>query len=149
VLAFNGAPSMRSGARAILVVSWLGNAVATVACVRHAFARPSTGIGNQVFLLVALPVAFFTILWFALWRAASRHAYVQSLPDGLRRVEELADIERSLEAAMNSLASDEQRLKSWTIDGEEREQLRFNIGILRTTIARLEEERAKRLEPTG
>ena len=109
-----------------------------------AFAKPSSGIGNGVFFLVAIPVAFFAILWFGIWRAARRHEYVQSLPPGLRRVEELADIERGLEAATKSLAQSERRLDSWFISSDERARLRTDVDLLRYTIRTLEQERAKR-----
>lgn len=145
ILAFKGDPSIRFIARAVLLVSAVANAAATAACVRHAFATPSSGIGNQIFLLVALPVAFLAVLWFGLWKAARRHAYVQSLPPGQREYAELEDIERALEAARNTLAWTERRLEKWLISSEERERLRNQAGIIRESIANLELERAKRL----
>src|SRR4051812_3226758 len=144
VLAFKGGPSVRPVARFVLLCGWLANTVATVACLRAAFGRPSSGIGNGVFFLIALPVGFFTILWFAIWRAARRHAYVISLPPEERRVEELHDIDRALEAARESLARDERRLQKWLISGDERARLRDNVEILRAAVANLERERAKR-----
>ena len=79
-LAFKGPPAVRQIARWLLLSAWLAHAAATFACLKFAFAKPSSGIGNGVFLLVALPVAFFAILWFGIWRAARRHDYVQALP---------------------------------------------------------------------
>jgi hypothetical protein len=144
ILAFKGAPSVRQIARWLLLSAWLVHAVATLACLRYAFAEPSSGIGNGVFLLVAIPLALFAVLCFGFWRAARRHEYLQSLPPAQRRVEELKDIERSLEAATKSLKRSERRLDSWFVSSEERARLRFDVDILRSAIATLEEERAKR-----
>ena len=143
-LAFKGPPAVRQIARWLLLSAWLAHAAATFTCLKLAFAKPSSGIGNGVFLLVALPVAFFAILWFGIWRAARRHDYVQALPPGLRRVEELADIERGLEAANKSLAQSERRLDGWFISSEESARLRTDVDQLRYTIRTLEQERAKR-----
>ncbi|HYS10457.1 MAG TPA: hypothetical protein VEP66_17085 [Myxococcales bacterium] len=145
IVAFKGAPSIRWVAQTVLLVSAVANAAATAAFVRHAFARPSSGIGNQVLLLAAFPVAFLAILWFWLWKAARRHAYVQSLPPGQREYAELEDIERALEAARDTLVRTERRLEKWLISSEERERLRDQAGMLRASIAHLELERAKRL----
>jgi len=95
--------------------------------------------------LVAVPFAVLTIVWFAFWRGARRHAYVQSLPPAERRYEELADIERGLEAATQTLARTERRLKGWTLGSEEREQLQLERKMLQMSMRKLEEERAKRL----
>jgi hypothetical protein len=145
ILAFKGPPPVRQIARWVLLCAWLAHAAATLACLRYAFAEPSSGIGNGVFLLVAIPVALFAVLCFGFWRAARRHEYVQSLPPGPRRVEELADIERSLEAATKSLKRHERRVDSWFIGSEERARLRVDIDMLRSTVATLEQERAKRV----
>jgi hypothetical protein len=145
ILAFKGPPGVRSLARVVLLFSWLANAAATLACLRYAFARPSSGIGNGVLLLPAIPLAVLALLWFGIWRAARRHAYVQSLPPAERRVEELSDIDRALEAAKSSLARARRRLDRWFIGSEESGRLRDEIGILETSIATLEAERAKRL----
>jgi hypothetical protein len=69
---------------------------------------------------------------------------VQSLPPAERRVAELEDIEDSLEAATKSLKQSERRLDSWWISSEERARLRFDVDTLRSTIATLKQERAKR-----
>ena len=148
-LAFKGPPAVRQIARWVLLSAWLAHAAATFACLKYSFAKPSSGIGNGVFLLVALPVAFFAILWFGIWRAARRHEYVQSLPPGLRRVEELADIERGLEAAAKNLAQSERRLDSWFISSDERARLRTDVDLLRDTIRTLEQEGAKRITSPG
>ena len=116
---------------------------------RHDRVRPvrvcKAVIGNGVFLLVAIFTALFAVVWFGIWRGARRHEYVQSLPPDLRRVEELADIERALEAANESLASMARRVKSWWISSDERSRLRLDIATLEGAIASLEQERAKRM----
>jgi hypothetical protein len=144
VPAFKGPPLVRQVSRWVLLAAWLAHAAATIACLSYAFAQPSSGIGNGVFLLVAIPVAFFTLVWFGIWRAARRHEYVQSLPPDLRRVEELADIERSLEGATRNLAQAERRVDSWLISSEERVHLRDEIAMLKGVIARLEQQRAEK-----
>jgi hypothetical protein len=144
VLAFKGGETIRPVARFVLLCGWLANAVATIACLRAAFAKPSSGIGNGVFFLVALPAGFFAILWFGIWRAARRHAYVISLPPEERRIEELHDIDRALEAARNSLERAQRRIKKWLISSDEREKLRDEIDLTQRAIYNLEQERAKR-----
>ncbi len=68
VLAFKGPPVVRTIARFVLLVAWLGYGVATVSCLWLAFGkRPSSGIGNQVFLLFAIPLTVVGVVWFALW----------------------------------------------------------------------------------
>ena len=145
ILAFKGPPLVRQIARIVLLCAWLAQAAATMGCVRYAFAEPSSGIGNGVFLLVAIFTALFAVIWFGLWRGARRHEYVQSLPPDLRRVEELADIERGLEAANENLASMERKVERWGISGDERSRLRLEIATVKSTIATLEQERAKRI----
>jgi len=148
-LAFKGPPLVRQISRWLLLSASLAHAAATFSCLKYAFAKPSSGIGNGVFFLVAIPVAFFAILWFGIWRAARRHEYVRSLPPGPRRVEELADIERGLEAAAKSLAQSERRLDSWFVSSEEHARLRTDVDMLRYTIRTLEQERAKRITSPG
>jgi hypothetical protein len=145
VLAFTGPPAVRQVARWLLLGGWLAHSAATFTCLRYAFAKPSSGIGNGVFFLIAIPAALLAVLWFGIWRAATRHEYVQSLPPDLRRVEELADIERSLDAATTSLRQSERRLDSWFISGEERARLRVEADLLRSTIATLERQRTGRM----
>ena len=149
VVAFKGPPAFRQIARIILFCAWLALTAATLACLWYAFGKPSSGIGNGVLLLVAIPVAIFAIIWFGVWRAARRHEYVQSLPPAERRVEELADIERALEAATKNLESSKRKLDRWLISSDERQRLRFDIDMLETAIARLKEERAKRASSAG
>jgi hypothetical protein len=144
IVAFKGGPSIRWIAQTVLLVSAVANAVATAALLWHAFARPSSGIGNGVLLFAALPVAFLTALWFGLWKAARRHAWVQSLPQGQREYAELEDIERALEAARESLARAQTRLKKWLIGSDERDGLQDEISLLESSIRHLEIERAKR-----
>src|SRR5205814_10565737 len=112
-LAFKGPPFLRQIARMGLLCAWLAQAAATIACVRYAFAKPSSGIGNGVFLLVAIFTALLAVIWFGIWRGARRHEYVRSLPPDLRRDEELADIARALAAASESLAGMAVRGRSW------------------------------------
>jgi hypothetical protein len=145
ILAFKGPPLVRQIARIVLLCAWLAQAAATIACLRYAFAKPSSGIGNGVLIFVAIPTALFAVLWFGIWRAARRHEYVQALPPDLRRIEELADIERGLEAANKNLASMERRVDSWGISGDERNRLRLDIATLKGAIATLEQQRAKRM----
>jgi hypothetical protein len=147
ILAFKGSPLVRQIARMVLLGAGVAQAAATIACIRYAFVKPSSGIGNGVFLLVAIPTALFAVVWLGIWRGARRQEYVQSLPPGLRRSEELADIESGLEAANKNLATMERRIAGWFISGEERNRLREDIGLLKTTIARLEQERVKRMQP--
>ena len=149
ILVFKGPPPVRQIARWVLLSAWLAHAAATLACLRYGVAKPSSGIGNGVFFLVAIPVAFFAVLCFGIWRAARRHEYVQSLPPDLRRVEELADIERGLEAATKSLAQSERRLDGWFLSSEERARLRADVDMLRYTIRTLEQERVKRIASPG
>ena len=144
VVAFKGPPAFRQIARIILFCAWLALTAATLACLWYAFGKPSSGIGNQVLVLVAIPIAVFACIWFALWRGARRHAYVQSLPPEERRVEELVDIERGLEGAKRNLASCQRRLDAWGTSREERQRLEFEIDMLEMSIRKLEEERAKR-----
>ena len=145
ILAFKGPPLIRRIARIVLLCAWLAQTAATIACVWYAFGKPSSGIGNGVLLFVAIFTALFAVVWFGIWRGARRHEYVQSLPPDLRRVEELADIERALEAANESLASMARRVKSWWISSDERSRLRLDIATLEGAIASLEQERAKRM----
>jgi len=145
VLAFKGPEGVRPLARAVLLLSSLANGGAALACIRYAFAKPSTGIGNQVLLLPVIPLAILTSVWFALWRAARRHAYVQSLPPEGRRVEELSDIDRALEATRRSLTRARRKLDSRFVGSEESERLRDEIGTLESSVATLQAERAKRL----
>jgi hypothetical protein len=144
ILAFKGPPVLRQVARIVLLCAWLAQGAATIACLWYGFGKPSSGIGNGVLLFVAIPTALFAVVWFGLWRGARRHEYVQSLPPDLRRVEELADIEHGLEAANENLASMERRVESWGISSDERSRLRLNIATLKSAIAALEQERAKR-----
>jgi len=146
ILAFQGSPPVRQIARLTLLCAWLAHSAATLACLWHAFGRPSSGIGNQVLVLVAILPALFAVLWFGLWRAARRHELLQSLQPAERRgIEELADIERALEAATTSLKDSERKLNGWGIIGDERRRLQLDIAALRHRIEKLEEERAKRV----
>jgi hypothetical protein len=146
VLAFKGPPVVRTIARFVLLVAWLGYGVATVSCLWLAFGkRPSSGIGNQVFLLFAIPLTVVGVVWFALWRAARRYEYEQSLPPAERKIEELVDIERGLELVTKELAAAERKVERWGISSEERARLRSEIGTLKLTLQRLEEARAMRL----
>jgi len=144
VVAFKGPPAFRQIARIILFCAWLALTAATLACLWYAFGKPSSGIGNGVLVLVAIPIAFFAFLWFGLWRAARRHEYVQSLPPAERRIEELVDIERGLEGAKKNLESCQRKLDRWLISSDERQRLEFEIDMLEMSIRKLEEERAKR-----
>src|SRR5712664_2965617 len=76
VLAFKGPPELRQIARIVLLCAWLALTAATLACLWYAFGKPSSGIGNQVLVLVAIPITLFAYLWFALCRGARRQEYV-------------------------------------------------------------------------
>jgi len=145
LVAFRGPPGLRPPARWLLFSACLGNAAATVACLKAAAAKPSSGIGNGVFYLVALPVAFLTVVWWGMWRAARRSAYLETLPPDLRRSEEVQDLESGLEQARKDLARAERRAQGWVISGDERGRLRDEIAGLRSLIANLEQERLKRM----
>jgi hypothetical protein len=144
IVAFQGPLLLRPIARWVLLGAWLAHAAATFACLKYAFAEPSSGIGSGVFLLVAIPVSFFAVLWFGIWRGARRHAYVQSLPPPERRYEELQDIERALEATTKNLQQAQRKVDSWSVSSEESARLRFEIDLLKSSIAHLKQERAKR-----
>ena len=144
-VAFSAAPSLRHLARVVLFLAWLSCGATTAACLWLAFGRPQTGgIGNQVFVLVAIPVAIAGFVWVAVWRAARRYAWEQSLPPDLRRIEELEDIERAIEMATKQLAKAERRVDGWFIDAPERQRLREEISMLQVFLARLEQARAER-----
>ena len=145
VLAFAAEATMRRIAQAILAFAWLASAVAVIVCLWLAFGRPpSSGIGNGVFVFVALAPAIPGFIWWTVWRIARRREYLQSLPPDLRRSEELADIESGIEQMRKDLAGKKRRADSWLINGEERARLRFEISLLETSLARLEEEAARR-----
>src|SRR5258705_8346853 len=85
VLAFKGPRSVWPIARGVLLLGWLGDAAGTVACLWYAFAKPQSGIGNGVFLLVAIPIALFALIGFGVWR--ERRAAPCVPPHWLRRWE--------------------------------------------------------------
>lgn len=146
VLAFKGTPPVRTVARFVLLLAFTAYGAATVTCLWLALGkRPSSGIGNGVFLLFTIPLIPVGIVWFAFWRAARRYAYEQSLPPDLRRIEELDDIERAIDVATKALAAAERKVERWTIDSEERARLRFEISMLKSTLQKLQEARAMRL----
>src|SRR3981189_489580 len=80
VVAFKGPPAFRQIARIILFCAWLALTAATLACVWYAFGKPSSGIGNQVLLLPAIPVAIFSFIWFGVWRDGGRRAHDPRTP---------------------------------------------------------------------
>jgi hypothetical protein len=69
---------------------------------------------------------------------------VQSLPPPERRYEELQDIERALEATTKNLQQAQRKVDSWSVSSEESARLRFEIDLLKSSIAHLKQERAKR-----
>ena len=143
--AFKAPPLVRQIARLVLAAASLGYAAATLFCLWVAFVKPAPGGGgNQVLALVALPLAVVGFICFGVWRAARRHGYVQSLPPAERNFEELADIERGIEAVGRNLAVAERTVDRFFISSEDRERLRSEIETLQYTLRRLEEERAKR-----
>jgi hypothetical protein len=141
-VAFRGPPALRPLCVYVLLAAWLAHTAALVGCLSSAFHKPSTGIGNQVFLLIALPIALFGLIWFGVWRAARRHAYVQSLPPDLRTVEEREDMDRAIEALRKTLEAAERRAKGWLLSSDERARLQDEITYLRNTLARAEQKRA-------
>src|ERR1700682_66073 len=143
ILSFKASPPIRQAARYVLLVNWLAYGAATLACLYLAFFKQSSGIGNGVFLIIAIPVALIGVIAFGVWKAAIRHGYVQSLPPDLRRVEELVDIERALEAMRASLASAEKKHAGFWTSASERRQLEVEISAMKSSIRSLEEARAK------
>ena len=143
VLAFTPDASLRKIGRFILAAAWLFSAAGVGACIWLSMGE-SSGIGNDVFLLIAIVPALIGFICFAVWRAARRHDYVQSLPPERRRVEELSDIEEGIELTRRELRDKEKRAASFFTSSKERERLRNEIPILKLTLARLEAERAKR-----
>ncbi|AKJ00360.1 hypothetical protein ATI61_104234 [Archangium gephyra] len=144
VLAFKASLPTGTYARLYLVFTWLLYGAATAWCLWACFFKPSSGIGNGVFLLIALPLGLVTGIVFSVWRAANRHDSVRSLPPDQRRGEELADIERGLELARESLRSAESRLNSFWVPGKKRAELETQAAAARFTIRQLEEQKAKR-----
>ena len=145
VLAFQAPPPVRTFARYYLLLAWLAYGAATGWCLWTSF-QPLTGagIGNGVFLIIAIPLGVVTLILLGVWRAALRHAYVQSLPPDQRRVEELVDIERGLEAARESLRSAESNLNSFWVSGKRRKQYELQASAARFTIHQLEKQKAER-----
>jgi hypothetical protein len=145
-LAFKGSPGIRRASRYVVALTWLAYGAATAWCLWVVFFKPSTGVGvgNGIFLIIALPVGLFAGINFTVWRAALRHEYVQSLPPDLRRQEELIDIENGLESARATLASAQSKLGGWGLSAEKRRQLEAQAAAARFTIRSLEEARAKR-----
>ena len=143
VLAFVSDPSVRRIARYVLAAAWLACGAAVIACIWLSTGE-SAGIGNDVFLLVAVVPALLGFISFTVWRAARRHDYVQSLPPEQRRVEELADIEEGIELTRRELRDKERRAASFFTSSKERARLRREIPMLKLTLAALEDQRAKR-----
>jgi preprotein translocase subunit SecY len=142
ILSFKGPPPLRQASRYVLLVNWLAYGGATLACLYLAFFKQSSGIGNGVFLIIAIPVALIAVIVFGVWKAAIRYGYVQSLPPDLRRVEELVDIERALEAMRTGLASAEKKHASFWTSASERRRLEAEISMMKSSIRSLEEARA-------
>ena len=143
ILSFKASPPIRQMARYVLLVNWLAYGAATLGCLYLAFFKQSSGIGNGVFLIIAIPVGLIAVIGFGVWKAAIRHGYVQALPPDLRRVEELVDIERALEAARASLASAEKKHASFWTSSSERMRLEVEISTMKFAIRSLEEQRAE------
>ena len=149
VLAFMPDASVRRAGRWILVPAWLFCLAALIACIRLALQKPSTGIGNHIFFLIAIVPGFLGVAWFAVWRVARRVDYVKSLPPERRRVEELVDIDKAIEVTARDLRRSEQRVNSFFISSKERKRLRAEIPLLRMTLEQLKSKRAKRSGPTS
>jgi hypothetical protein len=76
VLAFKAPPPADTFARYYLLLTWLVYGAATAWCLWTGFFKPSSGIGNGVFLIIAIPLSVITGIAFSVWRAAHRrHAY--------------------------------------------------------------------------
>jgi preprotein translocase subunit SecY len=72
-LAFSSSQGTRQFARFILFWAWLGYGAGTLWCLWQAFAGKSSGIGNGVFLIIAIPVGVVAMILFSVWTAAHRH----------------------------------------------------------------------------
>lgn len=146
ILAFRAQEGLRRVARWYLFVAFCAYAAGTIGCLRPGFrGKPSSGIGNGVFVILAIPLAAIGAVLFAFWRAACRHDYEQGLPPDLRRIAELEDFDRAREIVLSQLAKARRRIDSWFISGEQRQNLRSDIVQLETALANIETERAKRI----
>ncbi|NMO22957.1 hypothetical protein HPC49_45410 [Pyxidicoccus fallax] len=77
ILAFKATPPVSTVARHYLLLSWLAYGAATAWCLWACFfARESGGIGNGVFLIIAIPLGVIAGILFSVWRAARPPAYV-------------------------------------------------------------------------
>lgn len=70
VLAFKAPPPIDTFARYYLLLTWLAYGSATAWCLWACFVKPSSGIGNGVFLLIAIPLSVITGILFSVWRSA-------------------------------------------------------------------------------
>ena len=143
VLAFTPNATVRKIARWVLAGAWVACGAAVIACVWLS-TRTSAGIGNDVFLLVAVAPATLGFIWFVLWRAARRHDHLQSLPPDVQRGEELSGIGEGLELLRRELHEKRKRRDIWLTSTSERARLRIEIPLLEMTLDRLEAEHAKR-----
>lgn len=144
VIVKGGSPELRAISRYVLLVAWIAYAIAVSACLWIAFVAPQRGgIGNGIFMLIAIPLTILGFIFFGVWKGALRQAYVQSLPPGLRQVEELEDMDRAIEALRKTIASSERQADRWSISSEERARLRLQTDMLRSTLEKAEQKRAE------
>ena len=102
IVAFSGGQALRQLARGVLLAAFVGHLAAVLGCLAMAMGKPSSGIGNQVFLLFTLPLGAVGAVWFAVWRGARRAEYLGTLPPADRADEERRDLERAAEAMRKS-----------------------------------------------
>ncbi|QSQ19053.1 hypothetical protein JY651_27295 [Pyxidicoccus parkwayensis] len=78
ILASQASPPVSTLARHYLVLSWLAYGAATAWCLWTCFFVRSTGvgIGNGIFLIIAIPLGFIAGVLFSVWRATDRDTFV-------------------------------------------------------------------------
>ena len=143
IIVKGGSPELRAISRYVLLVAWIAYAVATFACLRIAFGPQTGGIGNGIFMIIAIPLTVVGLIFFGVWKGALRQAYVQSLPPGFRAVEELEDLDRAIEALRKNIAFSERQADRWGLSSAERTRLRAQVEYLRSTLEEAEHKRAE------
>ena len=76
MLAAKASPPVSTFARHYLLLTWLAYGAATGWCLWTCFFVRSTGIGNGVFLIIAIPLGVITGVLFSVWRATDRDVFV-------------------------------------------------------------------------
>jgi preprotein translocase subunit SecY len=74
-LAFSSSEGTRQVARFILLSAWLAYGGATLVCLWLGFFKQSSGgIGNGVFLIIAIPVGVVAMFLYSIWTSALQRA---------------------------------------------------------------------------